>query len=69
MSDSLIIARRSGRKFALLVAALFCASLAEAQNIPHLGYAYPAGGRQGTTFQVVVGGVLVFAVGIVIGSA
>jgi len=27
-----------------------------AQNAPHLGYVYPAGGRQGTTFQVMVGG-------------
>ncbi len=26
------------------------------QNVPHLGYVYPAGGRQGTTFQVAVGG-------------
>lgn len=26
------------------------------QFIPHLGYVYPAGGRQGSTFQVVVGG-------------
>jgi len=41
----------------------------QAQNAPHIGYVYPAGGRQGTTFQVVVGGVLVFAVGIWIGSS
>ncbi|MGP8054636.1 MAG: hypothetical protein ACLQAH_12565, partial [Limisphaerales bacterium] len=27
-----------------------------AQNAPHIGYVYPAGGRQGTTFQVTVGG-------------
>ena len=26
------------------------------QNAPHLGYVYPAGGRQGTTFTAVVGG-------------
>jgi len=26
------------------------------QNAPHIGYAYPAGGRQGDTFQVKVGG-------------
>jgi hypothetical protein len=26
------------------------------QNAPHLGYVYPAGGRQGETFQVKVGG-------------
>ena len=28
----------------------------QAQNAPHIGYVYPAGGRQGATFQVVVGG-------------
>jgi hypothetical protein len=27
-----------------------------AQNSPRIGYVYPAGGRQGTTFQVTVGG-------------
>jgi hypothetical protein len=27
-----------------------------AEAAPHLGYVYPAGGRQGTTFQVTVGG-------------
>lgn len=26
------------------------------QNPPHVGYAYPAGGRQGTTFEVALGG-------------
>ena len=26
------------------------------QSAPHLGYVYPAGGRQGTTFQVKIGG-------------
>ena len=26
------------------------------QQAPHIGYVYPAGGRQGTTFQVTVGG-------------
>jgi hypothetical protein len=26
------------------------------QNLPHAGYVYPAGGRQGTTFEVTVGG-------------
>ena len=29
---------------------------AQAQNAPHIGYVYPAGGRQGTTFLVTVGG-------------
>jgi hypothetical protein len=29
---------------------------AQQQNAPHIGYVYPAGGRQGETFQVTVGG-------------
>ena len=29
---------------------------AQPQNAPHIGYVYPAGGRQGDTFQVTVGG-------------
>ena len=29
---------------------------AQQQNLPHIGYVYPAGGRQGATFEVVVGG-------------
>ena len=28
----------------------------QAQRTPHIGYVYPAGGRQGNTFQVTVGG-------------
>ena len=28
-----------------------------AEREPHIGYVYPAGGRQGTTFEVVIGGV------------
>jgi hypothetical protein len=37
---------------------LFCAgaSLAPAQSDPHIGYLYPAGGQQGQTVQVIVGG-------------
>jgi hypothetical protein len=35
---------------------LMLALTAPAQNTPHVGYAYPAGGRQGSTFHVVVGG-------------
>ncbi len=31
-------------------------AFAQQQNIPHIGYVYPAGGRQGTTFEVTVGG-------------
>jgi hypothetical protein len=30
--------------------------LAPAQRTPHVGYVYPAGGKQGETFQVVLGG-------------
>ncbi len=52
----LAIVRRSGLKSALLAAALTFASLAQAQNAPHIGYVYPAGGRQGATFLVTVGG-------------
>ncbi len=29
---------------------------AQQQQVPHAGYAYPAGGRQGTTFEITVGG-------------
>jgi hypothetical protein len=32
------------------------AAWAQQQNTPHAGYVYPAGGRQGTEFQVMVGG-------------
>ena len=32
------------------------APVVRAQNAPHIGYVYPAGGRQGTTFLVTVGG-------------
>lgn len=43
---------------ALVVLALSPAALAQQQNTPHIGYAYPAGGRAGTTLQVRVGGQL-----------
>jgi hypothetical protein len=40
-----------------LLAFLFYAPEAFAQQIgPHIAYVYPAGGRQGTTFEVNVGG-------------
>jgi len=42
--------------FAFLTGACLTAQVASAQNLPHIGYVYPAGGRQGSTFQVVVGG-------------
>jgi hypothetical protein len=41
---------------ALLAIGLSFQSAAQAQNAPRLGYVYPAGGRQGETFQVRVGG-------------
>jgi hypothetical protein len=43
----------TGLAFAIVLATI---STARAQNLPHLGYVYPAGGRQGATFQVVMGG-------------
>ncbi len=49
--------RRSGLKSALLAASLIVAVSAEAQPAaPRIGYVYPAGGRQGATFQVTIGG-------------
>jgi hypothetical protein len=36
--------------------AVMTTARAQQQNNPHIGYVYPAGGQQGTTFQVVVGG-------------
>src|SRR5208283_2292374 len=39
-----------------LLLLLVLGSSALAQNESHLGYVYPAGGKQGATFQVTVGG-------------
>ncbi|MCX6637644.1 MAG: hypothetical protein NT090_21530, partial [Acidobacteria bacterium] len=40
-----------------LAAALAVAPAVQAQQItPHIGYVYPAGGRQGASFEVTVGG-------------
>jgi hypothetical protein len=39
--------------------ALLCG---QQQNLPHIGYVYPAGGRQGTAFQVTLGGQYVYTV-------
>ena len=52
---------RSGHFWcAMAVGVLATATMAPAaraeESAPHLGYVYPAGGRQGTTFQVTVGG-------------
>ncbi len=39
-----------------LLALLLLAAQADAQQVPHVGYVYPAGGQRGTTFEVIVGG-------------
>ena len=39
-----------------LAGALITASLAQAQNTPYIGFAYPAGGQQGTATVVKLGG-------------
>jgi hypothetical protein len=45
------------RRAALATAALLAmASAAAAQNRPYIGYVYPAGGQQGTTFRIKIGG-------------
>jgi len=45
------------RCLAALLALFMVAGTAGAQEFaPHIGYVYPAGGQQGTTFQVTVGG-------------
>jgi hypothetical protein len=41
---------------ACLVLSLLCPTAVFSQPVPHLAYVYPAGGRLGTSFQVVVGG-------------
>src|ERR1019366_4997279 len=38
------------------LALLAVTATAQQQQIPHAGYVYPAGGRQGTSFEVIVGG-------------
>jgi len=40
----------------LIFFASFSACVAVAQDHPRIGYVFPAGGRQGTTFLVKVGG-------------
>jgi hypothetical protein len=42
-----------------LVAVLVTASWAEGQSTPYIGFVYPAGGRQGTTVEVHLGGQLI----------
>ena len=40
----------------LVVGLLSCSTASAQEALPHIGYAYPAGGQQGTTFQVTLGG-------------
>ncbi|NSW57553.1 MAG: hypothetical protein HPY44_16205 [Armatimonadetes bacterium] len=40
----------------LTLAFAACTGIASAQNSPHIGYVYPAGGQQGTVLLVTVGG-------------
>ena len=44
------------RRSALALALLVLAPLAFAQPRPYIGFVYPAGGQQGTTFQIRLGG-------------
>ena len=47
----------------ILLLALLSVSVVRAQqNTPHIAYVYPAGGRQGMTFQIAVGGQFLGAV-------
>ena len=48
--------RRSRRFVTLCVVFLLPVPAARAQRNPHIGYVYPAGGRQDNTFQITVGG-------------
>jgi len=49
--------RLSLRPLRLCVECISLSALVFAQQqIPHAGYVYPAGGRQGTTFEIIVGG-------------
>ena len=50
------------RMIILLLALLPVSAVRAQQNAPHIAYVYPAGGRQGTTFQITVGGQFLGAV-------
>lgn len=47
---------RATRFLAIMLASIAAAPVAMAQKRPHIGYAYPAGGRQGEVFQIKLGG-------------
>src|SRR5262245_66542672 len=48
--------RRQAQRWSIAFAFLALATAAQAQTRPYIGYAYPAGGRQGATFQIKIGG-------------
>jgi hypothetical protein len=48
--------------YLVIALALLLGGTAFAQEIPHLAYVYPAGGRAGSTFQITVGGQLLMTV-------
>ncbi len=48
--------KNSARLLLIVLAALAAIPTAHGQKIPRIGYVYPAGGRQGTTFEVTIGG-------------
>src|SRR5689334_8246604 len=47
-------------QWAFIIALVFAiadvASAQQSSREPHIGYVYPAGGKQGSTFQIVIGG-------------
>ncbi len=47
---------RSQRLLGLALVLILIPAAQAQQNAPHIGYVYPAGGRQGTDFEVTVGG-------------
>ncbi len=46
----------TARCFSVIFASLVAVSTAHAQKAPRIGYVYPAGGQQGQTFEITVGG-------------
>jgi len=48
--------RRPRVRVVTLAALVICAGMGQAQRAPRIGYVYPAGGQQGTTFEVTIGG-------------
>jgi hypothetical protein len=48
--------KTTARRLLIILAAFAAFATAHAQRAPRIGYVYPAGGRQGTTFDVTIGG-------------